>query len=207
MPWIVLLLVLAWLFYDGGGNPLDGLTDTLNRITRGSKLTSAKVGDDGVVPGTPDELAADAGLPVDAYSLARMISSEDGSADNLVKAAICWSAINYAAQTGQSVTHLVTHAKNPAHDGMYGRFVDPTTSKPDRYCSTALDPYDGDGQIAAGCLDGSIPDPSKGRATHYDNPGAEKHPDAIAKRRAGEGLVAVDIDGIDPTFIRFWGSA
>lgn len=208
---LVVLLALLWLFYDGGGDPVQGLSDTLDRITRGSRLTRAHYDQDtGVVPGDPSELAAESGLTEDAYSLARMISSEDGNADNLVKASICWATINYAASKGETVTQLVTRAKLPAHNGFYGTFknIEQGTAGyggADRYCSTALDPYDGDGQIAQGCLDGSIPDPSGGKATHYDNPGGEKDPDHIAQIRAGEGLQLVPIPGIDPTFIRFWG--
>ncbi len=211
MPWIALLLVLAWVLYDGDGDPVAGISDTLNRITRGSKLTRAPYDPEtGVVPGDPNELASDAGLTPDAYALARMISSEDGSADNLVKAAICWATINYAATKGQTVQQTLIKAKLPAHDGHFGTFknIEDGTAgfgKADRYASTALDPYDGDGQIAQGCLAGTIPDPSGGKATHYDNPGGEKDPDHIATIRAGEGLQLVPITGIDPTYIRFWG--
>lgn len=211
MPWVLVLLGLAWLFYDGDGDPLDGIRAALDRITRGARLTRAPYDHEtGVVPGDPAELAQEAGLSEDANALARMISSEDGSADNLVKAAICWATINYAAQKGESVSQLLLRAKYPPHSGHFGTFKNIEEGTPgyggaDRYASTALDPYDGDGQIAAGCLDGSIADPSGGKATHYDNPGAEKDPDHIAQIRAGEGLQPVPIAGIDPTYIRFWG--
>jgi hypothetical protein len=211
MPWIVVILLLAWVLYDGDGDPLAGITDTLNRITRGSKLTRAPYDPDtGVVPGAPADLASSSGLTLDAYALARMISSEDGQADNLVKAAICWATINYAAQLGKTVEQLLVKAKLPSHDGSFGTFknIEVGTAgygKADRYASTALDPYDGDGQIAQGCLAGTIPDPSGGKATHYDNPGGEKDPDHIATIRAGEGLTLIPIAGIDPSYIRFWG--
>jgi hypothetical protein len=209
MPWLVLFLVLAWVTYDGDGNPVDGVMDTLARITRGERLTRAPYDPDtGVVPGTPDDLASEANLTSDQYALARMLSSEEGNSDNLIKAAVCWATINWAAKQGQTITQLLTHAQTAGHSGMFGTFKDieegtALYDKADRYASTALDPYDGDGQIASGCLDGSIPDPTSG-ATHFDRPGGEKHPDTIAANRAKEGFSAVDVPGIDPTVIRFW---
>ncbi len=217
MPWLVLLAVLAWVTYQGDGDPVSGVLDTLAMITRGSRLTHAAYDPDtGVVPGTPDDLAATAGLTEDQYALARMLSSEEGSSDNIIKAAVCWATINWAAKQGQTITQLLTHAVEPSHSGHFGTFknIDASSShyktnsagKPiaaDRYASTALDPYDGDGQIASGCLDGSIPDPTSG-ATHFDRPGGEAHPEVIAANRAKEGFTAVDVPGIDPSEIRFW---
>lgn len=210
MPIFVFLLVAAWLFYDGGGDPIQGVSDTIARITRGSKLTRAPYDPEtGVVPGTPDELATEAGLEPEAYALARMLSSEEGSSENLIKSCVCWATINQSRKTGQTIVELLTHAATPAHSGKFGTFKDiedgtPLFGKADRYASTALDPYNGDGEIAAGCLDGSIPDYTSG-ATHFDRPGGEKHPDRIAANRAGEGLQPFPVLGIDPNVLRFWG--
>lgn len=217
MPWLVLFALLAWVTYDGDGNPVDGVLDTLARITRGPRLTHAPYDPDtGVVAETPDELAGEANCTTDQMSLARMISSEEGSSDNTIKAAICWATINWAAKQGQTVTQLLTHAVDPKHSGHYGTFknIDESSSyyktnsdgKPtaaDRYASTALDAYTGDLEIAFDCLDGTISDLTNG-ATHYDRPGGEAHPDRIAANRAKEGFTQVDVPGIDSSEIRFW---
>ncbi len=209
MPWIALLLLLGWVTYDGDGDPLSGLLDTLARITRGARLTRAPYDPTtGVVPGTPVDLADEAGLTEEQYALARMLSSEEGSSDNTIKAAVCWATINNAAKEGKSIVELLTHAKIPAHTGRFGtqKDIDPSSSnhgKSDRYASTALDPYDGDGQIASQCLNGTIADFTNG-ATHFDRPAGEKDPTKVAQNRAKEGLSPVDVPGIDSTEIRFW---
>jgi hypothetical protein len=217
MPWVVAALVLGWFFYNGDGDPLSGAIDTLALVTRGARLTRAPYDPDtGVVPGTPGELAAEANLTEDQYSLARMLASEEGNSDNRIKAAVCWATINNAAKLGKSITDLLINAKNSNHAGAFGtqRDIDaqpdadgnptnPNYRKSDRYASTALDPHEGDGVIASQCLDGSIPDFTNG-ATHFDRPAGESNPEKIASNRAAEGLSVVEIDGIDSSVIRFW---
>jgi hypothetical protein len=207
---VVLLLLVGWFTYDGDGDPVSGILDALAMITRGARLTRAPYDPvTGVVPGTPTDLADEAGLTEDQYALARMISSEEGSSDNTIKAAVCWATINYAAKVGKSIVELLTHAQNPAHSGRFGtqKDIDPSSpnkGKSDRYASTALDPYDGDGQIASQCLDGTIADFTNG-ATNFDRPAGEKNPTKVAQNRANEGLSPIDVPGIDSSQIRFWG--
>lgn len=209
MPWLVLLGLLAWVTYDGDGDPVSGVLDVLATITRGSRLTRAPYDPDtGVVPGTPTELAAQANLTEDQYSLSRMLSSEEGNSDNLIKAAVCWAVINHAAKLGQTITQVLVHATLASHSGSYGtqKNIEQGTAgygHSDRYASTALDPYDGDGQIASQCLDGTIPDPTNG-ATNFDRPAGEKDPTKVAANRAKEGLSPVEVPGLDSSVIRFW---
>lgn len=217
MPWVVLLLLGAWLTYDGDGDPVSGLMDTLARITRGARLTHAPYDPEtGVVPGTPEDLATEANLTEDQYALARLISSEEGTSSNQIKAAVAWATINHAAAVGKTVTDLLTHATEPNHSGQFGTYhnIDPSSAHyttnsagkpnaPDRYASTALDPYEGDGTIAVQCLDGTIADFTNG-AQYYDRPGGEKDPGYTEKKRIAAGLAQVYPDGIDPTEIRFW---
>jgi hypothetical protein len=218
MPWLLLLALAAWITYDGDGDPVTGLMDTLARITRGSRLTRAPYDPQtGVVPGTPEDLATEAGgLTADQYALARLISSEEGTSDNTIKTAVALATVNHAAAVGKTVTELLTHAVEPNHSGRFGTYhnIDPSSSHyttnakgtpnaPDRYASTALDPYDGDGQIAAQVLDGTIADFTNG-AQYYDRPGGEKDPGYTEKKRLAAGLSQVYPEGIDPTEIRFW---
>jgi hypothetical protein len=208
-----------WLFGQreaGGvvGDLSQGLNDALNAIVKGSRLTRASYDKTtGVVPGTPEELADLAGLDVEAYSLARLIASEEGRSSNSVKAAVAWAVLNHATNSGKSVTALLTHAKLAAHSGSYGtqRNIEegtPGYNGSDRYASTAADPYEGDGAIAAAVIAGQLADPTNG-AEYFDRPAGESDPDKIAANRAASGLVLADVFGVDADAdgIRFWRAA
>lgn len=208
--WIwVAIAIVVWIFWNGNGDPVAGVEDLYAQITRGARLTRAPYDPStGVVPGTPDSLASTANLTDDQYALARMVSSEEGNSDNTIKVAVCWAVINYAAKVGKSITDLLIHATEPTHSGSFGTYKNidassATNGKPDRYASTALDPYDGDGQIASSCLDGTFADPTNG-ATQFDRPGGEKDPTYTETKREAAGLHQVDVEGIDPSVIRFW---
>lgn len=209
LTWAIVVGVLVFLFWNGDGNPVDGVTDILARIERGGRLTRAKYDSDtGVVPGEPADLAKEAGLDLETYALARMVSSEEGSSDNTIKAAVCWSTINYAAKVGKTISDLLLHANEPTHSNQFGTYknIDQSTpgyGKGERYASTALDPYDGDGEIAAQCLSGAIPDLTGG-AIQFDRPGGEKNPDYTKGKREAAGLHVVEVEGIDSNVIRFW---
>ena len=210
MPWLILFGLALFLTWNGDGDPVAGAEDLYASITRGARLTHAPYDPTtGVVPGAPADLAATAGLTDDQYALARMLSSEEGNSDNTIKVAVCWAIINLAAKQGETVSDLLLHAVEPTHSGKFGTYknIDPASSmkgKPDRRASTALDPYDGDGQIASSCLDGTFPD-NTGGAIEFDRPGGEKDPTYTATKRATEGLSLKDVDGVDPSLIRFWG--
>jgi hypothetical protein len=187
--------------------------DALNAIVKGSRLTSAPYDKaTGVVPGAPEDLAAAAQLDVDAYSLARMIASEEGRSNNSIKAAVAWAVLNRARSSGRGVTGLLTHARLPAHSGSYGtqRNIEQGTdgyNGSDRYASTANDPYEGDGVIAAAVASGQLPDPTGG-AEYFDRPGSEDA-DKVSANRAAAGLVLADVVGVDRDAdgIRFWRNA
>jgi hypothetical protein len=218
------LLLLAGLGLAGGGlaywwvygrheepggvlGDLNQILDALTSIGRGSRLTRAPYDTTtGVVPGSPAELAAQAGLDVETYSLARAIASEEGRSSALTKIAVGWAIKNYCAKHGTSITGRVTNALTPSHAGSYGtqRDIEEGTDHyngSDRYCSTALDPYDQDGQIAVGILTGAIPDPTDG-ADQFDRPAGEKDPDQVAANRVSSGAELVQVDGVDG--LRFW---
>jgi len=210
-------LVWYWFFgqYDEPAGVLGDVTQTLDALTslgRGSRLTRAPYDTTtGIVPGAPADLAAAAGLDVDTYSLARAIASEEGHSDVTIKAAVAWAIRNYADKHGKTITSLVTHAKLPAHSGFYGtqRNIEQGTdgyNSSDRYCSTALDAYDQEAQIAAGVFDGSITDITNG-ADQFDRPAGERDADAVAEKRISSGAEQVEIEGIDSSQIRFWRTA
>lgn len=214
-------LAAWWLAvqYELAGLPGEAaqlVNDALNAIVKGDRLTRAPYDKEtGVVPGAPSELAAAAGLDVETYSLARLIASEEGRSSNTIKAAVAWAVVNHATQVGKTITDLLTGAKVAAHRGAYGtqRNIDAgegggPSGPSDRYASTANDPYDGDAQIAAAVLSGSIADITHG-ADQFDRPDGERDPDAVAADRVASGSELAAVDGIDPDVdgIRFWRRA
>lgn len=173
----------------------DGAMDLLDAILRGNRVTSAPYSKTtGAVNVPPETLASQAGVDVDTYSLARMISSEEGRSSNTIKAAVGWAAMNHANAAGKSITAVLTQNKN--HQGLYGTQVG-------GYASTALDPYEGDIAIATGILTGTIADMTGG-ADQFDRPSGEANPDAVAQNRIDSGSHEVTVAGIDDTGIRFW---
>jgi hypothetical protein len=210
---------LAWWYLYGQHDEPGGLLGNLNQLLasltslgRGSRLTRAPYNTTtGVVPGDPDALASSAGLDVETYSLARALASEEGGSDKLIKVAVAWAIKNHATKGGKSVSTVVLRAVDTNHAGQFGTYknIDPASpeqGQPDRYCSTALDPYDDDAQIASSVLTGSIADPTNG-ADQFDRPGGEKDPNYTASRRLAAGALAMPVQGIDPDVIRFWGTA
>lgn len=209
----------AWWYLYGRHDESSGLLGNLNQLLasltsvgRGARLTRAPYDTTtGVVPGDPDALAAEAGLDVETYSLARAISSEEGRSSEAIKVAVAWAIKNYATKHGKSFTSLLTRANNTDHAGSYGTQKDIDPSSPeqgqsDRYASTSLDPYDDDRQIAIAVRTGSIPDTTSG-ADQFDRPRGERDPDAVAAKRIGAGAELVQVDGIDGDAIRFWRTA
>jgi hypothetical protein len=207
--WLFVAAAVVWFASMGdGGNPIDGALTFLNSITRGARLTRAPADDEGYVDADPQALADQAGLTIDQYALARMIASEEPHSDNVTKGAIAWCTVNEAARVGKTISALLLRAKNPTNNGHFGSQKDKDSSsarfgKSDRYATTALDPYDGEGQIAVAVLDGTIVDITNG-CQQFDRPAEEKHPDRVAQNRVNkEHAEMVDVPGTDPG-LRFW---
>jgi hypothetical protein len=215
-----LVLVLAYALYQGDGDPLAGMTVIIDEIKRGRRVTHAAYDHTtGIVPPDPQTLADQAHVDLDTYAMARMLSSEEGNSSNEIRVACCWALKNKAAREGKSIPDLLLRAKDPNHSGKFGTFINLDPSSPyytvnsdgkpnaaDRYASTALDPYDGDLEIAISVLLETIPDPTGG-ADQFDRPGGEKNPDAVAAKRLAAGQILADVAGVDPNVIRFWRPA
>ncbi len=209
MPWVIVGAIVLVFAYLGGGNPLDGALTALAELTRGSRLTHTPADSTGFVDAEPSELADQAGASLEAYALARMISSEEGQQDPTTQAAIAWATINTARKRSSSVAALLLRAKNDRNNGYFGsqKDKDPDSENfggSDRYASTALDPYARDLTIATQCIDGTLPD-FTGGATNYDRPAGE---DAVkvAANRTASGLELVDVPGA-ASGLRFWRPA
>jgi hypothetical protein len=209
--------VAAWWFFGdeepGGavGDLRQAFLDVVNGITQGSRLTHAPYDKTtGVVPGTPEEIAAAMGATVDEAALARNIASEHPNSSAALQAILAHATVNAAQAEGLSVSRLLLRAKNKNHTGRFGTQQDLETwitradgsrvHPSDRYASTAQDAYEGHLAIARGVLDGSIPDLSGG-ATQYDDRSGLNDPDALAAKRQAEGKERVtgleDIIGTD----------
>jgi hypothetical protein len=210
VPWIVVALIVAFLAFSGGGNPVVGAVTLLNEIVRGKRLTFAAADSAGLVETAPQDLADQVGASLEAYSAARMIASENPHEDNTTKAAICWCLINEAARRSSSITDLLTKAKNPKNDGSYGsqEDKDPTSANykhSDRYASTAEDPYQGELDIVNGCMSGAFPDLTDG-CTNFDDLDAFKtqaKADTHAANNIASGLTLASVDGTSSK-LRFW---
>jgi hypothetical protein len=162
----------------------------------------------GVEPVEPATLAADRGVDLDVYSLARAMQSEDSHHD--ARIGIGWCIKNHANNLKTSITTLVTRNKNPnhtEHNGFYGREV------PGQYCATTIDPDDVTITNARLIMEGSIDDPTGG-ATLWDGPAGQdaahaRNPEQVPNdwkaqkaQRESEGYTLVELSGITSTV--FW---
>jgi hypothetical protein len=166
----------------------------LNVLTRGKRLTTSVLDDNGDCETSPQDLAAQASatlnvdaVDVDVYSLARMLASEEESATPATKAALAWVAINVAALRGTTVTLLLTHDVNAHGDGKYGH-------QAGRWASTATDPYEQDFNIAINCMTGSTPDPTDG-AVHFFRPSLQDRLLALGKVKSSAAAIDAEWGG------------
>ncbi len=195
-PWLIFAFVV-YLWYDGKGDVIEGAFDVWSTIMRGARLTTSTFDKStGMIQESPTALADAAGLDLETYTLARLLSSEEGTAGNLERIAVGAAALNYANQQGTTLFSLLTGATRTKNAGTFG-------SQPGRFASTRQDPYQGDGELATGLREGTILDVTNG-ATHWDVPGGEDAAQVAANRLAS-GLIAYPVEGIDPDDLRFWG--
>jgi hypothetical protein len=210
--------VVAWWFLGddeaGGllGDVRQVFRDAINGITQGRRLTRCSYDKStGVAPCEPEQLAAEAGLDLDTYALARAIASEEGNSTPEVQALVAHAMQNHARIAGKSISAVLLAAKNPAHYGLFGTQKDLETTlsngkhPSDRYASTATDPYEGHAAIARGVRDGSIPDLTGG-ADQFDRTLSDDNADKVAANRRADGKEIVpgldDVAGIGD--LRFW---
>lgn len=212
--------IVAWWLWgrreEGGilGNLRQLVNDAFNALIPrlGARLTSCPYDTTtGVAPCDPQTLADQgANGDLEAYALARAISSEEGRGDPATQLAVGWAIRNYANAHGGSVATVVLHAVTPGHSGYFGtqRDIEEGTTAyghSDRYCSTAYDPYQGHLDIALAIQTGAAID-TTGGAVKFDRAAHDDNPTQTAANRLKEGLVIYSVPGADPG-IRFWGPA
>lgn len=170
----------------------------------------------GVVEADPQSLANEAGVNLDIFALAAMLSSEHGNDPQVYKEAIAHAALNEAKARGKSISSLLLQAVNPKHSGKFGSQADIEGGAPfksDRYASTAQVPYDDDIGIALFAWEGYTVDPTEG-ARQFDSPKAQDalyakgkyslNAELLGAKRIKEGKREVNPEGIDPRRLRFW---
>lgn len=110
---------------------------------RGQRLTTCTSDANGVVNESPDDLANAASavvgrtVTVDAYSGARMVRSEEGSAGETAKSYLVHVCLNLADQAGTDLTGFCTQHNTGSRDGHYGKQISGQVS-------TTQDPYEND---------------------------------------------------------------
>lgn len=174
----------------------------IGEITKGSRVGDASTWNDTAqseIAENPDDLATSANLDLQTYTLARIISSEEGNAPVLYWVAVGWVAVNNSL--GGDVFSYAT-------DGSFGR---QGTGRP---VSTAVDPYEGHVSTAKAILAGAVADPTGGAkffiapkaqdALHARDPNTYKAFDTVNASRLAAGLKLVTPDGIDPKLLVFY---
>jgi len=203
MPFIWIVLVVAFLFIV----PVLPQTGTIGQFLIGEVVKGSRVGARSTFNPTapneiaenPDDLAASANLDLQTYTLARVISSEEGNAPVAYWVAIAAATLNNSI--GGDVFSYAT-------DGSFGR---QGTGRP---VATTEDPYDGHVCIAQAFMGGQISDPTEGATQwvaprtqdilHLRDPAKYKSFAEVDAARIAAGKRRVTPDGIDSSLLVFY---
>jgi hypothetical protein len=220
--WLFLLLGIAFMASPITNNPVSRFFRQI--FLRGGKVNSRWPYNEatGCVDASPESLASEAGVDLDTFALATMISSEHGNDPQVYKEAIGSAALNEAKARKVRISALLLKATDSNHSGKFGaqanmeRTLAGGGRPSDRYASTARAPYEDDLAIASLLVNGFTPDFTEG-ARQYDSPKAQDagykkglyslNAEALAAKRIGEGKIEVNPEGIDPQRLRFWRQA
>lgn len=131
------MLLLLVLFMN------DALPALVDVVDRGKRLSVCTVNASGVVAESAEDLTAQAAAVVgravdlDAYSLARMVRSEEGRAGQIAKVYLCHVMLNQARALGWSVTGTIEFHTTPSRADHYG-------SQTSGRVASGADPYESD---------------------------------------------------------------
>jgi len=201
MPLVLAVLVAIVLFFPYEGQTI--ATQILGAIKKGPRLTRTTSEDDELIDQSPQSIAEQMGVDLNRATLARVISSEEGNSEKIRQLAIAYVTFNNGGQGPGVFTYAC---------GSGGRFGHQSGSR--RPVSTFADAYAGHLELANLIFDGGIGDPTNG-ATNFYGPATQdklnaKDPDKydsaeeIDRRWTSRGLVAVDVDGIDSRYLKFY---
>ena len=194
MKWWMWALIGAGVLAAGTGAAV-----VVPAVLRRRKLTNTKATPDGWVEASPQRLAAEAGLDIEAYTLARFLGSEIASGNNKEKVAVAWTIKNTKNRRGWTFLKLATETTRYGNRGQYG------SQEHGRFASTSRDPTAHDAEIAKMVLSGKVADPTAG-ATKWFDPETQrimnkKRPCGVP--RTGEDKKKACYRAVD-TIIREW---
>lgn len=153
-----------------------------------------------VVDGDPQALADEAGLSLDAYALARMVASENGSEGAAYLLATAECAVNKASARGVSVSSLLLRGHGQA-DGFFSE------QAAGKWASTRVDPSGRHVEAAQVAIEGSSVfsgavdffDPRSQDGGQQGGHTLRQSPEDYIAARATEGLAWIgDVPGINP---------
>lgn len=197
----------GWSLVGGFAAAVLGAVFYMRRKVAAAMTDDDRAGPDGIVKGKPEDLARAAGVPVDVYSLARVMQSEESSRAGRI--AVGWATRNAATRGKITVTKLVTRSDKASAAGKYGR-----QDAGPKWCATSQAPTADVLEIAKQILaePPKVPDPTKGASQwdapglqdklHKQNPAKWKSAEEIAAKRKAAGKKLVMVPGIEKT--RFW---
>ncbi len=205
-----------WLIVGAISGGVLGAALYMRRKIGAAVTADDRAGPDGIVPGKPEDLARAAGVPVDVYSLARVMESEESSQAGRV--AVGWVTRNEARREKITITKLVTRAQYKDASGKLVKYASAdgrySTQDKHKWCATTSPPTAATlamaKQVAA--EPPKLPDPTKG-ATQWDapelqdklhakDPAKYKTAAEIAAKRQAAGKKLVTVPGVAKT--RFW---
>ncbi len=170
--WALALVVVVLLFVLAGG--ADVVIDTLENGERIGPATTE--GADGLIPDSPEDLAAAAGVDINAYALARCLASEHPRDPTVYLRCVAWATRNKAAERGVSVLRLLTDGAGTAGDDYFGEQKAAAGTK---YASTREDPRRRHVQVATEVIASPSSADLTGGCTHFFSPKAQ---DALATK-------------------------
>lgn len=203
---------------DSIGEAVSEVVSTIiDEVQKGPRCTSASPGADGIVHVAVEELALEAShvvgyrVDLEEYVCARMVRSEEGSANRVTKELLIWAAINDGVDFGPrhglsaSPSSTILWDNDSSGRGLCG------TQHAGRRYSTAKDPHAGDVQIAMETLAAwraGLPDPTGGAVKFVDKrafgvqPGTRTY-EAVAASWAREGLQPTQLEGTPSSLVFF----
>lgn len=162
-----------------------------------------------IVRETPTDLAARAGVNVDVYSCARMIASEDGSANGYVLLALAEAIRNRARAANMTITRRLTISSKNESAGKYseqaaGKFASTRVDPTYRHVVAALAAINDGTNLTEGATSFFDPRSQDGgvQGGHVLRLGSED----FIRERYSEGLAWVGpLPGIDPYKLMLFG--
>ncbi len=202
---LVIIVVLAIFFIVPLTSAGSLAQFTIGEFVKGPRVGPKTSSDDGVeIAQNPEDLANAAGLSLDVYTGARVISSEEGNSPVMHQIAVGWATQNNANMRGASVFEYAT-------DGSFGR------QGSGRPVSTWQDPYEGHVHIFRAIVEGEIADPTNGatawvapasqNALHITNPSKYKSFEDVNASRLADGFVPVYIPGVNSSLLQMYRKA